>query len=43
MKFMLGVDGCKGSGDVVKCEFFLIIVNEVFNLVFDLFLFIDNR
>ena len=42
-KFMSGVDGCKGSGDVAKCESSLTTVNEAFNSASDLLSFIDNR
>ena len=41
-KFMSGVDGCKGSGDVAKCESSLSTVNEAFNSASDLLSFIDN-
>lgn len=37
------MDGCKGSGDVAKCESSLTTVNEAFNSASDLLSFIDNR
>lgn len=42
-KFMSGVDGCKGSGDVAKCESSLTTVNEAFNSASDLLSFMNNR
>ena len=42
-KFISGVDGCKGSGDVAKCESSLTTGNEAFNSASDLLSFIDNR
>ena len=42
-KFISGVDGCKGSDDVAKCEACLTTVNDAFNSAADLLSFIDNK
>ena len=42
-KFISGVDGCKGSDDVAKCESCLTTVNDAFNSAADLLSFIDNK
>ena len=42
-KFVSGVDGCKGSDDVAKCESCLTTVNDAFNSAADLLSFIDNK
>ena len=42
-KFVSGVDGCKGSDDVAKCESCLTTVNDALNSAADLLSFIDNK
>ena len=42
-KFISGVDGCKGSDDVAKCESCLTTLNDAFNSAADLLSFIDNK
>jgi len=42
-KFIPGVDGCKGSDDVGKCESCLTTVKDAFNPAADLLSFIDNK